>query len=96
MVARATSALGQEVGKLFEQAVTESVRSEHLKSEVARVLSTDISTIATRVSSVEILLKTNQSEMILSSFPSVPDAMRALTDLVSDRPDIRTFIESET
>ena len=28
MVARATSALGQEVGKLFEQAVTESVREE--------------------------------------------------------------------
>ena len=70
--------------------------SEQLRGQVAQVLSTDIASMATRVSSVEIILKTNQSETILSSFPSVTDAMRALTDLVSDSPDIRAFIESET
>ena len=48
-----------------------------------------------RVSEIEILLKTNQNEMALSTFPSVTDAMRALTDLVSDSPDIRAFIQSE-
>ncbi len=69
--------------------------SQKLKEEVAQVLDTDVSSIATRVSSVEILLKTDQNETIVSSFPSVPNAMRALTDLVSDRPDIRAFIESE-
>ena len=48
-----------------------------------------------RVSEIEILLKTNQNEMALSTFSSVTDAMRALTDLVSDSPDIRAFIQSE-
>ena len=64
-----------------------------LIEEVIQVLDTDIETIATRVDQVEILLKTSQGEMILSSFESVTDAMKALTDLVSDRPDIRAFIQ---
>ena len=68
--------------------------SDRLRDEVIQVLDTDIDSIATRVAEVEILLKTNQSEMILSSFDSVPEAMKALTDLVSDKPDIRTFIQS--
>ena len=70
--------------------------SDQLRNEVIQVLDTDIASIATRVSEVEVLLKTDQSEMILSSFQSVTDAMKALTDLVSDRPDIRAFIESES
>lgn len=69
--------------------------SERLRREVAQVLDTDVSSIATRVSEIEILLKTSQNEMALSTFPSVTDAMRALTDLVSDSPDIRAFIQSE-
>ena len=64
-----------------------------LTEEVIQVLDTDVETIATRVDQVEILLKTSQGEMILSSFESVTDAMKALTDLVSDRPDIRAFIQ---
>ena len=64
-----------------------------LIEEVVQVLDTDVETIATRVDQVEILLKTSQGEMILSSFESVPEAMRALTDLVSDSPDIRAFIQ---
>ena len=64
-----------------------------LIEEVIQVLDTDVETIATRVDQVEILLKTSQGEMILSSFENVPEAMRALTDLVSDRPDIRAFIQ---
>ncbi len=63
-----------------------------LRSAVVQVLDTDVDSIATRVAQVEILLKTDQEEMVLSSFESVPEAMRALTDLVSDRPDIRAFI----
>ena len=69
--------------------------SEDLKNHVVQVLDTDVSTIATRVSEVEVLLKTNQGELILSSFSSVPDAMKALTDLIADSPDIRAFIHSE-
>lgn len=63
-----------------------------LRNAVIQVLDTDVDSIATRVAQVEILLKTDQEEMVLSSFESVPEAMRALTDLVSDRPDIRAFI----
>ncbi len=68
--------------------------SVSLQDGVVQVLDTDIDSMATRVAEVEILLKTNQGEMILSSFDSVPEAMKALTDLVSDKPDIRTFIQS--
>ena len=67
--------------------------SDRLRNEVVRVLDTDISSMATRVAEIEILLKTNQGEIVHSSFDSVTDAMRALTDLVSDRPDIRAFIQ---
>jgi len=63
-----------------------------LVNEVIQVLDTDADSMATRVEQVEILVKTNQGEMILSSFQSVPDAMKALTDLISDKPDIRAFI----
>ena len=66
---------------------------ENLRNAVVQVLDTDVDSIATRVAQVEILLKTDQEEMVLSSFESVPEAMRALTDLVSDRPDIRAFIQ---
>lgn len=66
--------------------------SDRLSDEVVQVLDTDADSMATRVAQVEILVKTNQGEMILSSFQSVPDAMKALTDLISDKPDIRAFI----
>ncbi len=69
--------------------------AEDLKNHVVQVLDTDISTIATRVSEVEILLKTDQGELVLSSFASVPEAMKALTDLIADSPDIRAFIQPE-
>lgn len=66
--------------------------SNKLVNEVIQVIDTDADSIATRVSQVEVLVKTNQGEMILSSFQSVPDAMKALTGLISDKPDIRAFI----
>lgn len=63
--------------------------AEHLRQEVAQVLDTDVNTIGSRVNEVEVLLKTNQGEMILSSYSQVTDALAAMTRLVSDRPDIR-------
>ena len=68
--------------------------ADTLRNQIVQVLDTSIESMATRVEEVEILLKTTQGEMVLSSFGNVPDAMRALTDLVSDRPDIRAFIQS--
>ena len=69
--------------------------ADRLRDEVVQVLDTDISSITTQVAEIEILLKTDQNEMVLSSFSSVSDAIRALADLVSDRPDIRAFIERQ-
>ncbi len=63
--------------------------AEQLQQEVAQVLDTDVNTIGSRVNEVEVLLKTNQGEMILSSYAQVTDALAAMTRLVSDRPDIR-------
>ena len=67
-----------------------------LRRHITQILDTDMDSIATRLAEVEVLLKTNQGEMVLSNFESVPEAIRALTHLVSDSPDIRAFIESET
>ena len=67
--------------------------ADNLLDSVIQVLDTNVDSIATRVAQVEILLKTDREEMVLSSFESVPEAMRALTDLVSDSPDIRAFIQ---
>ena len=66
-----------------------------LENQVIQVLETDIESLGSRVREVEVLLKTDQGEMVVSSFPRVTDAMRALTDLVSDRPDIRAFFGQE-
>jgi len=43
-----------------------------LRKEVLQVLDTDVSTIPQRVTQVEILLKTDRNEMLLSTFSSVP------------------------
>lgn len=67
-----------------------------LEQEVARVLDTDLTSIVTRVMEVEVLLKTSQGEIVVSSFDSVTGAMRALTDLIADRPDIRAFIQEKS
>ena len=63
--------------------------ADRLRSEVCQVLDTDVASIATQVAQVEIL----QGEIVHSAFESVTDAMKALTDLVSDSPDIRAFIQ---
>ncbi|MBI4285211.1 MAG: hypothetical protein HY670_04825 [Chloroflexi bacterium] len=59
-----------------------------LRNEVIQVLETDVSTIPQRVTQVEILLKTDRNEMLLSTFKSVPQAIGHLAGLVADKPDI--------
>ena len=60
---------------------------------MSQVLDTDIDTLPHRGSEVEVLLKTDQDEMLLLSFDSVPKAMAAMANLVSDRPDIRDILQ---
>jgi len=59
-----------------------------LRKEVIEVLDTDVSTIPQRVKQVEILLKTDRNEMLLSTFTSVSEALRYLVKLVADKKDI--------
>ena len=59
-----------------------------LRKEVLQVLDTDVSTIPQRVTQVEILLKADRNEMLLSTFSSVPQAMAHLVGLVADKLDI--------
>lgn len=59
-----------------------------LRKEVLQVLDTDVSTIPQRVTQIEILLKTDRNEMLLSTFKSVPQAIGHLASLVADKADI--------
>ncbi|MBM4462672.1 MAG: hypothetical protein FJ012_04950 [Chloroflexi bacterium] len=59
-----------------------------LRKQVAEVLDMDVTTIPQRVSQVEILLKTDRNEMLLSTFKSVPEGIQYLAGLVSDKLDI--------
>ncbi len=85
------STLGLTQRALIATAITASIMGQ-LRSDVVTTLDTDLSTLPRRVSTVEILLKTDQNEMLLSAFDSVADALRALADLVSDKPDISAFM----
>lgn len=71
--------------------IMDNITSEMIKllrKEVIRVLDTDVSTISQRVKQVEILLKTDRNEMLLSTFKSVPQALGYLVKLVADKKDI--------
>ena len=59
---------------------------------VTQVLDADMSTLPSRISEVEVLLKTDRDEMLLLTFDSVVASLQAMTSLVSDRPDISDLL----
>ena len=61
---------------------------DDLAAAVVSVLETDISTLPRRVSAVEVLLKTEQDEMLLTTFDSVAEALAQLATYVVDSSDI--------
>jgi len=61
---------------------------------VAYVLDTDISTLPRRISSVEVLMKTEQDEIVLKTFGSVAAAIQDLTGYITDRADIGELPDS--
>lgn len=66
---------------------------DRLRTAVTQVLDADINSLPTRISGVEVLLKTDRDEMVLLPFDSVASALQAMTNLVSDRPDISELLE---
>lgn len=67
---------------------------EELVESVVYVLDTDIATLPRRISSVELLMKTEQDEIVLRKFDSVAEALTDLTTYIVDRPDIGELPDS--
>ena len=67
---------------------------EDLIEAVTYVLDTDISTLPRRISSVEVLMKTEQDEIVLATFGSVADALQHLMGYITDSPDIGDLPDS--
>ena len=63
-----------------------------LRKSVTQVMDTDMSTLPSRISNVEIILQTDQNEMLLLQRPTVTESIKALTDLVSDNTDIGDLV----
>lgn len=61
---------------------------DDLTDAVTAVLDTDITTLPRRISSVEVLMKTEQDEIVLKMFDSVAAAIQDLTGYITDRTDI--------
>ena len=62
--------------------------SEDLTESVVAVLDTNVASLPRRISAVEVLLKTEQDEMLLTTFDSVAEALSQLANYVVDRSDI--------
>ena len=64
-----------------------------LRNDVASVLDTDINQLPHRITGVELLLKTDQDEMLLLHYSTVAQALSAMAQFVADRPDISGLIQ---
>ena len=64
-----------------------------LKSDIIQVLEADINQLPHRISEVEILLKTDQDEMLLLRFETVAEGLAAMARFVADRPDIGALLQ---
>lgn len=81
------------------QAVARAITAgllQQLRADVAQVLSTDLNQLPHRVSEVEILLKTDQDEMLLLRFDTAAAALAGLAQLTADRPDIGGLLQPRT
>lgn len=67
---------------------------DRLRIAVTQVLDADLTTLPTRISNVEVLLKTDRDEMLLLTFDSVAASLQGLSRLVSDRPDIGNLLDT--
>ena len=84
--------LDDEVRSDIASSLTEGI-IDQLSVAVTQVLDADIATLPTRISEVEVLLKTDRDEMVLLTFDSAANALQAMALLVSDRSDISDLLE---
>ena len=74
--------------------LTEGI-DDDLKDSVNCVLDVDPSTLPTRISSVEVLLRTDRDELMLRTFDSVATSLQFMSGLVYDRSDMTDILASE-
>jgi hypothetical protein len=79
--------LGQTEHEQLSQELVTGIQND-LIDAVTTVLDTDISTLPRRISSVEVLMKTEQDEIVLKTFDSVATAIQDLSGYITDRADI--------
>ena len=72
--------------------LTESVMPT-LTQSVVEVLSTDRASLRSRVSSVEVLVKTDRHEMLLLPFSTVADTVSGLVKFMDERSDVSDLLE---
>ena len=80
----------QQLDRISENLV-EPVSSQ-LAEAVAQVLSTSLDEVPHHVESVEILVKTDQNEMLLRQHDSIPDAIVDLSSMMPTQTDISGMI----
>lgn len=81
------------------QAIANEILSETLQvlnKDIVQVLETDINQLPHRISEVEILLKTDQEEILLLRFDSAAEGLAAMAKFVADRPDISGLLQSRS
>ena len=84
--------LGDDAHAAIASGLTGSI-IERLNTAVTQVLDADVASLPTRISGVEVLLKTDRDEMVLLTFDSVASSLQVMARLVSDRPDISDLLE---
>ena len=66
-----------------------------LRNAIVQVLEADMKSLPSRVSHVEVLLKTDRGEMMLRTYDSISDSIRGMVDLVADLGDISALLQRE-
>ncbi len=88
----AFTALHMDIHNDIAGRLVEPVRNAIIVS-VNDVIESDWSTSASRVTSVEVLLKTDRNEMLMRQYDSVAAAMQGMIPFVSDLSDVREFLQ---
>ena len=83
----------QEKVQIGEELVLEVI--DDVQWAVAQVLEAETQTLGSRVTQVEVLLKTNRDEMMLQTYDSITDCLRGMTGLVADLGDISGLLQRE-
>lgn len=84
--------LGEDKRKDLARRLINPIISD-LKDSVLQIIQTDMASSISRISGVEVLLKTDQNEMLLLQYKSVSEAVKDMVSFMSELADVTTFLE---